>query len=500
MRKLFTSIFFTILTHSILAQDYHELSRPERQTVSCFQVMDLNDGTLLSLEDHGYVENGEWINQGAYLMKINDKAELLDSLFIEFPHKINNSAIIQNPLNENCYIFADFYLNTDDFNYYYKAVFFDNDLNVTDVIDKHIPCSSARLCETHRKPFLGIDNNWIVSSYDSNNNYVFLEISIWGDLVKEKVSDICMDNFRRVNESLFIYDKEEKLYGFFCVERVEDAPNWYNEDQCTLFILDQGLKKIATHSFYKIGNNYINSIRDPAMIVKESGELVMVFTSYNNGVQITEFDKNMNIVKSKTIDKDAGVLGYSHILIQLQPIAIREDGSMYISWYLYYRDEDYTQHFVTLLDKDFNIKWEQQYYECYDATAMGMPRIVDMQTLSNGNLAIAGTNIYDYSIPISSYPYVVIFEDNSSSTSEQPSLIRPYSFYPNPARDFIKLSAVSGQLSAVRVYNTLGMLVEEFEMQSNEIDINISDYKSGMYFINISTDNGDTFTEKVVVR
>ncbi len=72
--------------------------------------------------------------------------------------------------------------------------------------------------------------------------------------------------------------------------------------------------------------------------------------------------------------------------------------------------------------------------------------------------------------------------------------------YPNPARDFIKLSAVSGQLSAVRVYNTLGMLVEEFEMQSNEIEINVSDYKSGLYFINISTDNGDTFTEKVVVR
>ena len=72
--------------------------------------------------------------------------------------------------------------------------------------------------------------------------------------------------------------------------------------------------------------------------------------------------------------------------------------------------------------------------------------------------------------------------------------------YPNPASDFVRVSTVNGQQSTVRVYNTLGMLVEEFEMQSNEIEINVSDYKSGMYFINISTDNGDTFTEKVVVR
>ena len=72
--------------------------------------------------------------------------------------------------------------------------------------------------------------------------------------------------------------------------------------------------------------------------------------------------------------------------------------------------------------------------------------------------------------------------------------------YPNPASDFVRVSTVNGQQSTVRVYNTLGMLVEEFEMLSNEIEINVSDYKSGMYFINISTDNGDTFTEKVVVR
>ena len=67
--------------------------------------------------------------------------------------------------------------------------------------------------------------------------------------------------------------------------------------------------------------------------------------------------------------------------------------------------------------------------------------------------------------------------------------------YPNPASDFIKLSAISGQQSVVRVYNTLGMLVDEFEMNSNEIEINVSDYNSGMYFIEV-----DGTISKFVVR
>ena len=67
--------------------------------------------------------------------------------------------------------------------------------------------------------------------------------------------------------------------------------------------------------------------------------------------------------------------------------------------------------------------------------------------------------------------------------------------YPNPASDFVRVSTVNGQQSTVRVYNTLGMLVEEIEMNSNEIDINISDYKSGMYFIDV-----DGTISKIVVR
>lgn len=63
--------------------------------------------------------------------------------------------------------------------------------------------------------------------------------------------------------------------------------------------------------------------------------------------------------------------------------------------------------------------------------------------------------------------------------------------YPNPARDFVKLSANSYQLSAVRIYNYLGILVEEIEVNSSDIEINVSDYSNGIYFIEVQTENGN---------
>ncbi len=70
--------------------------------------------------------------------------------------------------------------------------------------------------------------------------------------------------------------------------------------------------------------------------------------------------------------------------------------------------------------------------------------------------------------------------------------------YPNPAKDLVKLSVVSGQQSAVRIYNVLGMMVNEIEMNSNEIEINVSSYKPGIYFINVGTSNGNIIKKMIV--
>ena len=77
------------------------------------------------------------------------------------------------------------------------------------------------------------------------------------------------------------------------------------------------------------------------------------------------------------------------------------------------------------------------------------------------------------------------------------------SVYPNPAKDIVKLSAANHHLSAVRIYNCLGMMVEEMNVRtqnaSDEIEINVSGYKSGIYFINIYDNKGNIATKKISV-
>ena len=72
------------------------------------------------------------------------------------------------------------------------------------------------------------------------------------------------------------------------------------------------------------------------------------------------------------------------------------------------------------------------------------------------------------------------------------------SIYPNPAKDFVKISG-DDRINSVKVYNCLGMIVEEIEVDANEAEINTSDYNTGIYFFNVMTENGNRI-QKVLIR
>ena len=53
--------------------------------------------------------------------------------------------------------------------------------------------------------------------------------------------------------------------------------------------------------------------------------------------------------------------------------------------------------------------------------------------------------------------------------------------YPNPANDFVTLKGES--LGTVRVFNTLGQKMDEFEANGTELRINTAGYENGVYFV-----------------
>ena len=67
--------------------------------------------------------------------------------------------------------------------------------------------------------------------------------------------------------------------------------------------------------------------------------------------------------------------------------------------------------------------------------------------------------------------------------------------YPNPVKDAVKIQG--NNINSISIYNCVGFLVEKIEVSNNETEINMNDYNTGIYFVQVNSENGTT-TRKVV--
>ena len=72
-----------------------------------------------------------------------------------------------------------------------------------------------------------------------------------------------------------------------------------------------------------------------------------------------------------------------------------------------------------------------------------------------------------------------------------------YNIFPNPVKDVLTVKGEN--MSQVVIYNSIGQLVETINTNDNEVKVNVSAYKNGMYFINVISNNGEMTTTKVSV-
>lgn len=70
------------------------------------------------------------------------------------------------------------------------------------------------------------------------------------------------------------------------------------------------------------------------------------------------------------------------------------------------------------------------------------------------------------------------------------------SIYPNPVKDVLKIKSDNNNSNEVQIVNTLGQVVKELTFES-QVEINVEDLKSGLYFVKILGDN--VITKKIIV-
>ncbi|MBO5810991.1 MAG: Omp28-related outer membrane protein [Bacteroidales bacterium] len=117
----------------------------------------------------------------------------------------------------------------------------------------------------------------------------------------------------------------------------------------------------------------------------------------------------------------------------------------------------------------------------------GYYRIID----GYGNVAIDGDGEFGAE---ASHIFTIEVGENTPDTKED-----IYKIYPNPAKDIVKLSSAKGYMSKVKIYNSIGMLIDEIVIDSDNVELNVSNYKTGIYLFNIQDCNGNVYTEKISV-
>jgi uncharacterized repeat protein (TIGR01451 family) len=116
-----------------------------------------------------------------------------------------------------------------------------------------------------------------------------------------------------------------------------------------------------------------------------------------------------------------------------------------------------------------------------------MFKIKTLPSLSIGDIFSNTASLYfDYKAPVSTNTASTIIQALENQTFESS---QNFVAYPNPVNEVLNLySSDSITVNAIAIYNSLGQLMKIITNPGNSI--NISQLKQGIYFINISTENG----------
>jgi len=115
--------------------------------------------------------------------------------------------------------------------------------------------------------------------------------------------------------------------------------------------------------------------------------------------------------------------------------------------------------------------------------------------IGNHPSVIAGDTIYF--CPWTSYPHQEI--DNPALSIKDLDSDVQINIYPNPASDKIYVEWPSSNNLSIAIYNIMGQHVFSTKLLKEKNDINISNFSSGLYFVNV-TDGNNIVIKKIIIE
>ena len=72
-----------------------------------------------------------------------------------------------------------------------------------------------------------------------------------------------------------------------------------------------------------------------------------------------------------------------------------------------------------------------------------------------------------------------------------------FEIFPNPANEYLKINKIGSY--SFDIINSLGVVVQTGQSEGTK-EINISDLRSGLYFVSIEDGNGNTYSKRLIIK
>ena len=462
-------------------------------------LLELRDGNILSHSPFWIPDEGGFTvarDLGNMLVKISSDACFLDSILMENDYACH-CLLERNPYGRgNLFVKIDRDSANCQTNLLIRHI--DDQLNINEASDIIVPLEDT-IVSGWEKYLLEDDENIIVFySLVSGQTHTPVMVRTGLDgTIKDRVElpDNIMSDRSSGKNNLTVYNDSPREYV------------WYQTEYASQYVFGH----FVVDSLFQL-KEYIRAEEEfePGYTMEYSGEQMLpldensylVTSRYykksqygNNGVRITKYDKtshsNLGTVKFAT-DPQGPNSGFVTCAI---PCDLKKsaDGNLYFAYQT--ADPFAPSGFyvcVAKLDYDLNVLWQRY---CLDPGFDHAPNMI--LSLENGGCVVGGFEKGYVVGHISPKMFYLFFHDDGVGTPETEAFVRPYTYYPNPARNELHLSySPDVQPARIELYDLQGRLLQT--QTQNLESIGLKGLAAGQYLMKVTLKDGKVFTDKVV--
>ena len=486
-------------------------------TTEPVNIMQMWDGSILG-ETMVYDIIGNYIDLrpvGNIFHKVSRHGgAIIDTLLI--PSNLQWSYPFKDPFGKG-YFYAEMLNDLDSNTFNFRLSRFDEHLRFDSV------CVVDSVMEnTWRqgfKPGMTLDpnNDLVLAYYDYYNTSLdsasirIVRIGIDGRLKRQKeyTRDEIMIDPTFLHWGPKVFSESPLRYCIWGAHRIEEDGS--KELHC--YVLDSLFNIEANYTLdnklgYSIGHGYSGCFSwSENMLGLTEGDFLLgmsySITNQRVGVMLRKYDRDFN--KLKEIRFPASPC-FEYSDMSGSPFIGLEhsrDGGVYFAYYNEQSPYGYYNHYygqlvVIKMDEDLNTLWARyclepegygRYYGC-------------MTVLEDNGVAVLG-NIYSTdeaspgAFPWQELFYVIVNDDYDGLDEQNGISVRPYGFWPNPAKDILNLE-YSPDVTPTRIelHDLQGRLVRSQTTSLESIDM--EGLAAGTYMMRVTLEGGKVFSDKVV--